>query len=59
MPAPIDYQDLLKRYIQHVCNEEGTDFIYRCITKDEAPKRRPELTIFTQEEIDELERLAE
>lgn len=46
-PAVFDYQDLLRRYINHVGESEGTDFIGWC----KVPK-------FSQEEINELSRLS-
>jgi hypothetical protein len=60
----LDYRSMLKKYINHVVDEEGIDFIDRCLTKDclEFSRSRRAgsraFPIFTDEEINELRELA-
>lgn len=49
----MDYEELLKKYIQHVIDCEGTDFIYLANTGARCS------VDFTQEEIEVLEKLSE
>lgn len=49
----IDYRALLKKYMDHVGNEEGVRYVSLCHT--ELPLDDRQVTIFTPEEIAELE----
>lgn len=46
----IDYRDLLKRYIAHVEESEGINFIARCLTE----KSKYHEIVFSKEEVKEL-----
>lgn len=48
----IDYRDLLRRYMNHVGNEEGITFVHRI-------RDRRAVKQFTEEEIEELEAIEE
>jgi hypothetical protein len=45
----IDYRELLKKYIEHVSNEEGFDYIN---------ERHKDLELFTEEEWEALYKLS-
>ena len=49
----MDYEQLLKKYIAHVLDCEGTDFLF-CVNSGGACDQE-----FTQEEIEALEKMSE
>ncbi len=62
----IDYRKLLMKYIKHIIDKEGVSFI-GCCTQGDGDEEKDVRTgaidwhrpLFTLEEIDELQRLAE
>lgn len=60
----IDYKLLLTKYINHIVECEGTDFVYRMLTQLPDPMQKNigdlnfEILIFTFEEIKEIKNLS-
>ncbi len=55
----IDYKELLQKYIHHILEMESNDYIDDIITEDDKKVYSQLTVIFSDEEIDELRKLAE